>query len=1272
MTYIDLHLKKHNKDDYELYTLPEIIDHKKIIVVLGSPGSGKTSILKKYEEENKNTQFLKIKNFLKLEGQVRDETSVLLLDGLDEYRSVTNDKTFVLTELGHKINQLKDIKIVISCRELDWYGEADENALKDQIKESATVYDVLPLDQSKKVEMANVLGIDDEEDFVEKYTDLGFLENPQMFSMIADMYKAGSIEEFSSRQELYYTFIKHAREDNLEHSAHAQIELEPDEFIKLVGYIAFYYMFANIDEINDDFLDEICDGENGYSKETLVLVRKSKLFQDNLFIHRTIAEFTLAHYLFKHVISRENPISKKRVQTLFVKNNRIPTELRGTYAWLCSLSEDEEFIVIDPYYQAVHGDSALFSNDLKQKVLLAVKEYAKTNPWFFQFGHSVDLDGFYNEGLDEFFMSELNEALEIENHYKIFVINAIVKTKTLSPKMYAFLKEKMVDSTIPSYVKDDIVEAFKTDENFLIEVLDLIKDKKIIDKGDRLKETILRIAYPHYISSKDIIPYLMMYEDKVMGHCYYLYETAFDDKYNLIDSIHKACFNENREPKLVLKENIKTFVEDYFLEVILQYEDELSAQEIYNIIKHFKSYYNWYDKLDAGSYRYRLTDKEKLNEEKSVKLANELFSIYLDEMLTEENERFRIYNFNYFFSYKAPTSQSDILFSKMSQDNDPDKNKELFLAALAYSPKNEDNSLVITEQIETIVSDYHLKEVFESYLNPTKTEWELEDEKYRKEQQEKDTKTLEENEAYFSSRTDGEIQKNFNDLHYITNILFIKSENKKQKYLKAQTFERLQGILKQAIFENLIDENLLTVDSLVTTAPGARRYIDNMYYVSSVLNSGRNIDIENKEFLKYLYLVNLSNTNTGNIIKGDFLEQLESSENEFVIELLKEALEKLLSHHYSKVQALVMSYVAQEDQLDILKELYMSHYLGTDSLQENILHGFLQKYNFFIALDDLKILDKLDTNDENSELIGALLVFITDEKSKLTMNMAIALQSLFEYKRKHFLSLDSSVKVKLIHYLISVFDTEDSIENVSGFQSGKAICGSFLRHDALDLMETEELYELRKNHYRDDDIWSNKILHKINELEQKGADSGHVPYSIEKIKNFSLSGSIVDYLDFFEDIILKLEDIKATIESNRINDKDPFYNHIKGVKTKKTEEACRDVILQRLNDKYGYDLDVTKEKYEANNRVDMNVKYRSTADFEIQVECKRDDNQELYTGIKDQLIDKYFSAGVQYGVYLVFYFGFKKDKEKMLQRIQESIPTGYVDRVKLICIDLCF
>jgi len=162
---------------------------------------------------------------------------------------------------------------------------------------------------------------------------------------------------------------------------------------------------------------------------------------------------------------------------------------------------------------------------------------------------------------------------------------------------------------------------------------------------------------------------------------------------------------------------------------------------------------------------------------------------------------------------------------------------------------------------------------------------------------------------------------------------------------------------------------------------------------------------------------------------------------------------------------------------------------------------------------------------------------------------------------------------------------------------------------------------------------------------------------------------IISYKGFFDDVYKKIEELKIEIEDNRNNDKASFYRD-KELKEQRTEDECRDVLVHRLNDKYKDTIENIREKHEANNRVDINIKSQKNPNWEIQIECKRDDNSKNYIAIKNQLIGKYFSSKVIYGIYLIFYFGYKKDKEKFMAKVEESLPNEYKDNIKIICIDL--
>lgn len=1160
MGYIDLSLKNlTGEEDNNIYLLKDIIEKSRIIVILGAPGSGKSSILQKYKDENNNTELISVKKFIKLNKNMNESMKVLLLDGLDEYRSISDDKTFVVTEIGNKVSELlevnNDLKIIITCREMDWYGESDKNALKEEVGNEATLFSIQSLSSKEQDKLADLLDIDNKESFIRKFTDKGFLGNPQMFFMLSEIWK-NNRDEIGSKTNLYKRFIVNAREQNQNHLE----SIEQDKMFKILGYLAFYYIFGGIDNFDGNFIDEISNAEKGYKKKLLDEVLKTKIFSESKFIHRTIAEYTLANFIFKYKLEDSIEISKERIKGLFIKGAKIPTELRGTYAWLCSLCENQDFIQMDPYYQAIHGDNSLFNIEDKKKITLAVKEYSKTNPYFFEFRQRMELEGFYTDDLDNFLIAEYDEGLKFKNNYIDFIINIITQSKKISDNLKAFLKEKIEENLIPTYYKEDFIKLFKLEPDYLQNVLEKIKSGDILDKDDKLKERILNILYPKYIDHTKISEYLILYTSDTIGNCYNLYKTKYENKYELLKIL----------------------------------------------------------------------------------------------------------------SYKFANNQSEVLLKKMDKNFGKKVNRDLFWGGLNYLKRDESNNPIISKNIEKVVTKYGFEEEFNNWLNPKKQDWEIKREQRLEKQMKEEIEEKRKNEEYFGNKSDGEIQKCFEDLNKIAEKLCFKGSENNIKKLENTTFERLKRILKNAIYSELIEPKLLTLNSLAEHSPSTViRNIDTIYYISLALNTGEKVNIDNKNFKKYLYLYALKESRVSNIITSDYVEQLEKNDLNFVKGCLKEYIELLLEEQYYEIKHIVNKYIHIDSNIENLKGIAMSR---GSNIKNSILNNFFDIYAFNLEMSELNRIKELELNIDNKNAVEALIALHNDEKEKININMAIAFHSLIRDNIQELYSkiknYDSDLKIKIISYMMSAFNTEESIRSVNGIQSDKNICASFLQRTSLMFFDIEELEKLSKLHSRDDDIWKNKILNKLNEKLQQQSDTSHENYKTKDIKKFIFKSTILSKEDFFREVTYKIEKLKQEIEDNINNDKNSFYSEVKRIKSQKTEEASRDIILQRLNDKYRSELLLTKEQYLADNRLDINIKYKSNFSYQVQIECKRDDNGELYEGIQNQLVNKYFSSDVQHGIYLIFYFGKLKNKSLMLKKIYNSIPNGYEDKIKVICIDL--
>tara|TARA_R110002167_G_scaffold355156_2_gene569411 strand:- start:2944 stop:4836 length:1893 start_codon:yes stop_codon:yes gene_type:complete len=624
----------------------------------------------------------------------------------------------------------------------------------------------------------------------------------------------------------------------------------------------------------------------------------------------------------------------------------------------------------------------------------------------------------------------------------------------------------------------------------------------------------------------------------------------------------------------------------------------------------------------------------------------------------------------------------------MKVDRDISANRRLFGMALDALPKDDSDNYIVTSKIHSVCEIYDFKGILNHWENPPEPEWSIREKNYSVECENKARKTIEENEEYFKKLSDHEIQTSFNALFFAAELNNIhESEQSQQKQcVTNKLFLRLKKIIKTSIFHDSLDVNLTTIKSLSERSPSARFNIDIIYYVSANLISKDEIKgLHNKEFLKYLYINTLLKNSGRNIIMSDFLVWVKDDDTSFVINSLKEYISYLFEFHGVEYKDIAIAYIAKIEDITFLEKIVRLQNVSTATgVTAGLLKMFLTEFASDIDIEDLNTISRLELNESNQDLLSAIIAFKGNNKSFFRVDNSVLLYDLFiPYGGARFSSITNKIsshdKVKIIDIFMSVYNTEELIKSFNGIQSDQDNCASFLKRQALDELSLGELLALKKLRSNISDVWTVRLSHEINDREQIKVDKSHRRHDIESLKKFIFSQEVISHEDFFNDLIIKIESVVKEIEDNRNNEKEPFYNkeitkHSKGAKstkrTQKTENECRDMVANKLHDKYSRSINISNEHPEGHNRVDFNVKCKKHPFYEVQIECKRDDNGGLLKGIGDQLIGKYFSSKVEFGVYLIFYFGTKKDKQKKLDQVSATIPFEYEDKIKIICLDL--
>lgn len=1288
--FIDLSLKRFN--DEKLYSLETILKEVKCAILLGMPGSGKTTLLQHFEKINSaNTEYFPIRDFGNISITLSPSTQYLLLDGLDEFRNTNADKISALTKIANQIQQIdrENLHIVISCREMDWFGDTDTNSLRRYLKTEATIFYVQPLNEDQKKRLADQLTLSDS--FIRLFNQSGFLDNPQLFTMLAKLYQEKANIVLESKSELYRQFIAFTKEQNKGNTLNGINNIETDEFFKDAGYIAFYYMFANA-FIDKTLLEEISSKEKGYLQDRLEIVIKSALFSEGRFIHRTIAEYLCAHFLYHQKIQKEK-WSIDRIKVLLAPQGIVFTELRGVYSWLCAFSQDKSLFEIDPYLQYQYGDNSLFSIEKKQAVVSAIKKYSKENdPLFYRKGFPTASKSFYEPKLDGFLIQEYKTSWDSPNNYLFFLSDLLPHSSSVAVKELA--KSVLKKQELPYYYKNSFLVLVKDDVDFLKELLKQILEKKIQDPENDLIDGVLNFLYPKDVAPEQILEYIKAYqkEESFRTRCVFLLKTPQEKQYDLIKSIFLEYQNGEHRVVTNIPYYFEKFIGNYFYKIT----NQESPERFWELMMEFYTLSNNQGLLD------RFWEKRHVRKEIDQDKKNLLYDAYWTFAVSHYTEENRFLKTKYALSFIAERLKPDdpvpFIEEHLKETNSNNLNIDLIIRIYQELNSRLDMQDKMKNYVEGLAKKYGLLERFQKWLNPpiegeVEPEWKKREETNRFEMQER----IQKNENFIATLSDEEKQKNFNLLMRCAYRLSMQDTSENQTGLTASSFESLIEIIKGKLISKA-DERFqpekLTIESIAGNAKNADRNIDIFYYVVGALNTAPEYDrLNNDAFFEYLYIVSVLNEIIGNVQKTDFCKWLEQKDVDRSIKILKKyALLLLKQENFSLdvkqgFQRLISSCEQPDKQKEVQRLKQMIQLTGpsdAESFKAAFLHNLFVSYHVHIPKEVLNSLSDLSEKNERERRL--LLLFANREKEKIGIKEVVDLFYLlpgsydsidlntFAYSK----SVDCSDRFFLVDCLISNFNTPELLASHSGIQgkqdetqSKQDPCAFFVKYSMWEQLRGEQGIDLLENllSKHANDYWTNKIRSRIRELQEKEADEHRQRLSIKKAKNYILKDLYTSSEDFFADVKDKLMKIKRDIEDDRKSEKEPFYD---GKGNSKQENDCRDVVFNKWNDRYSWLAPATsREKMEANNRVDMNIRCENPGPYEVQIECKKDSNNKgLKTGIPDQLVKKYLNSQVQYGIYLVFCFKKRTNIQAMKNELYRTIPEEYKKKIEVICMDL--
>ncbi len=555
---------------------------KEGLVLLGPPGSGKTTV---FEQEAENQGGLRVtaRDFLTFDDKPEWKGKTLFIDGLDETRAGKADGRTPLDSIRARLDRMGHPRFRLSCREVDWFGANDRDNIKKVTRDGeVTVLRLEPLSDQDVHQILNAnFGIDDPEKFISLAQDRGLQElltNPQCLKMLA--VAVGSNGGWpDSRMQAFdmacrSILLAEHNDDHLE----AQVDRASVSdlmhtcgrlcAIQLLTGTAGFSRSGKDSDLNFLRLNQIPGQDRAILRNCL----QSKLFESptqhrSVPVHRQVAEFLAARYLAGLV---DNGLPVGRILALITGNDgMMVSELRGLAAWLAAHSKTSraEVITRDPLGTVLYGDTSDFSPIEKCSVLDGLQRESNANP---RFVFTLQMD------------SRLGDlvSIEMEKHYRQLLI-APSREESWQSFIVILIEALRYGEPVPgladplmALLRDDswwprirfrAIEPFLRHRGESADAFDELKaltddvyTGKVPDPDDALLGCLLSSLYPKVIPETEIMQYLRLPKnaDQLLDYEYFWVghlpskSTTSDQLVVLLDNLvecYEPLLSEERE-----------------------------------------------------------------------------------------------------------------------------------------------------------------------------------------------------------------------------------------------------------------------------------------------------------------------------------------------------------------------------------------------------------------------------------------------------------------------------------------------------------------------------------------------------------------------------------------------------------------------------------------------------------------------------------------------------------------------------------------------------